>query len=180
MRDDTRMRKKVTSGLKHISEENGLRNQMLDILFFGKNALDEVMLQMGKQMVEAVMLMEREEMTGRDYFPTDPDLKKWASQRGSVYLGDQKIRVFHPRVRDVLNGREVSLKSYEQLKNKGVFSNELLEKMLHGVSAQKYEETVISSAAAVGVSASTVSRHIVEATSQKLKEFRGRSLSDVK
>ena len=42
---------------------------------------------------------------------------------------------------------------------------------------QKYHETVINSAHAVGVSPSSLSRHIIEITSRKLKEFKERDLS---
>jgi hypothetical protein len=39
------------------------------------------------------MLIEREEVAGPDYYPTDPDLQKWAHEEGSLYLGDQKVKV---------------------------------------------------------------------------------------
>jgi transposase-like protein len=128
---------------------------------------------------EAVMLIDREEVTGPEYFPTNPDMAKWASQAGSIYLGDQKVRVSHPRVRDTFHGREVPLASYEKLKEKGAFSEELLQQVLRGLSIQKYEETVVGAAKAFGVSPSSVSRRIVEITGQKLKEFQERSLSEV-
>ena len=47
-----------------------------------------------------------------------------------------------------------------------------------GMSSQKYSETVIETAGAFGVSASSVSRHIVDITAKKLKEFKERDLSD--
>lgn len=46
------------------------------------------------------------------------------------------------------------------------------------MSSQKYSETVIETAGAFGVSASSVSRHIVDITAKKLKEFKERDLSD--
>ena len=65
---------------------------------------------------------------------------KWASQRGSIYVGDQKLCVEHPRLRGPEG--EVVLRTYEQLKNRGGFSEELLSKVLRGMSSRKYEETV--------------------------------------
>ena len=43
----------------------------------------------------------------------------------------------------------------------GQFSEELLEKVLRGVSAQNYTDTVIDSAQAFGVSPSSMSRRMV-------------------
>lgn len=51
---------------------------------------------------------------------------------------------------------------------------------MRGISSQKYSETVIEAANAFGVSASTVSRHIVAVTTKKLQEFKQRDLSDFK
>jgi hypothetical protein len=57
--------------------------------------------------------------------------------------------------------------SYARLRTQGTFSEELLEKILRGVSAQKYAETVISWAKAFGVSPTAVSRKRVGLTAQK-------------
>ena len=180
MRKDTILRKQATRGFRNLSEEGWMRDQMFQILAGGKKAFDHVTLSMGKMFAEAIMLMDREEISGPEYYPSDSDIKKWASQRGSVYIGDQKVKVSHPRVRDVLHGKEVPLASYLKLKENDQFSEELLGKILRGMSMQKYEETVVDAAAAFGVSASTLSRRVVEVTGRKLKEFCERSLSDFK
>ena len=180
MRKDTILRKQATKGFRSLSEEGWMRDQMFQILAGGKKAFDHVTLSMGKMFAEAIMLMDREEIAGPEYYPIDSDIKKWASQRGSVYIGDQKVKVSHPRVRDVLHGKEVPLASYLKLKENDQFSEELLGKILRGMSMQKYEETVVDAAAAFGVSASTLSRRVVEVTGRKLKEFCERSLSDFK
>ncbi|HRV23527.1 MAG TPA: hypothetical protein P5240_11040, partial [Syntrophorhabdaceae bacterium] len=64
---------------------------------------------------------------------------------------------------------EIPLASYTILKKPGTFSEELLEKTLRGISLQKYHETVINSAHAIGISPSSLSRNIVEITARKLK-----------
>jgi transposase-like protein len=150
---------------------------LVRVISSGKQALDAVMLEMGRMVAESVMLMEREEVAGPDYYPTDPAFKKWAHEEGSLYLGDQKVKVTRPRLRHVEHG-EVTLQSYARLRTPGAFSEELLEKILRGVSAQKYAETVLQAGEALGVSASTVSRKLVDLTATKLKEFQERSLAD--
>jgi transposase-like protein len=145
----------------------------------GKKALDEVMLDMGRMVAESIMLIEREEVAGPDYYPTDPDLQKWAHEDGSIYIGDQKQKVKHPRLRHVTRG-EVQLKSYQALRSPGQFSEELLEKILRGVSASKYGETVMDAAKAFGVSPTAVSNKLIELTAQKLRQFKERKLEDFK
>jgi transposase-like protein len=179
MRIDTRKRKNAMVGLKQVSGEQVMLGQLLRVINEGKRALDEVMLEMGKMMAESIMLMEREELAGPDYFPTNPDLQKWAHEDGSIYIGDQKIKVKRPRLRDVVHG-EVPLKSYQRLHAAGEFSEELLQKILRGVSASKYGETVIEAAKAFGVSPTEVSNKLIKLTAQKLRQFKERRLEDFK
>ena len=70
----------------------------------------------------------------------------------------------------------MTLQSYTRLRTPGAFSEELLEKILRGVSAQKYAETVLQATEAFGVSPSAVSRKLVDLTATKLKAFQERSL----
>ena len=71
----------------------------------------------------------------------------------------------------------MSLPSYEKLKESGAFSEELLSKLMAGISARQYNSTVTKAAEAFGVSPSSVSRHFVKASAKKLKEFVERDLS---
>jgi putative transposase len=177
MRHDTRQRKHAMAGLRAISGKERMLGTLVRVISSGKQALDAVMLEMGRMVAESVMLIEREEVAGPDYYPTDPALQKWAHEAGSIFIGDQKVRVKHPRLRHVVHG-EVPMKSYVRLHSPGQFSEELLEKILRGVSAKKYTETVIDSAQAFGVSPSSVSQKMVSLTAQKLKAFQARSLAE--
>jgi hypothetical protein len=40
-----------------------------------------------------VMHFEREEIAGHDYDPSDPAHQKWAHEKGSIFIGDQKVPV---------------------------------------------------------------------------------------
>jgi putative transposase len=179
MRRDTRQRKRALAGLRAIAGQDEMLGTLVRVISSGKQALDAVMLEMGRLVAESVMLMEREQMAGPDYYPTDPAFKKWAHEEGSLYLGDQKVNVTRPRLRHVEQG-EVTLQSYTRLRAPGAFSEELLEKILRGMSAQKYAETVLQAGEALGVSPSTVSRKLVDLTATKLKEFQERSLGTFK
>ena len=162
--------------LKATQEQEWWADQVVQVMLHGKRALDAAMLDVGRLVAETLMYMEREERSGPDYHPTSSGLMKWASQRGSIYVGDQKLCVEHPRLRGPEG--EVVLRTYEQLKNRGGFSEELLSKVLRGMSSRKYEETVTEAGKAFGVTPSSVSRHLVEATAKQLKQFRERSLEE--
>lgn len=179
MRIDTKQRKKAMSGFREMSGSDQAREALFKVISHGKQALDEVFMDVGRMLAESIMLMEREELAGPDYHPTNPRLQKWAHEDGSIYIADQKVKVSRPRLRDIESG-EVELKSYNKLRNHGQFSEEMLNKILRGVSAQKYEETVLGAASSFGVSSSSVSKKMVEITAKKLSEFQKRPLADFK
>jgi transposase-like protein len=176
MRVNTKKRKKARRDFEQMYGKQEMIDRMYRIISQGKQGLDAFLLEIGRTMAETIMYIEREELSGPEYYPISSKIQKWASQGGSIYLGDQKISVEHPRLRS--KKRELALESYQKLKEPGAFSEELLCKILRGISSQKYSETVIEAANAIGVSASSVSRHIVAVTTRKLKEFKERDLSE--
>jgi len=177
MRVDTRRRKKAREGFEQMYGVQGFASRMIHIVQAGKRGLDCLHMELGAMLCEALMDIEREEISGPDHAPIHPGVYKWAYQGGSVYCGDQKLRVRRPRLRGPHG--EIQLGTYEKLKSPGIFSEEILGKVLRGISERRYGETVIGAAQAFGVSASAVSKRIVEATSRKLKEFKERNLSDI-
>ena len=176
MKDNTRKRKKAIRSIREAcNEREEINDRLYQVYTQGKLGFDALMKELGKMMAETIMYIEREEISGPDYHPFSSEIKKWASQGGSVYIGDQKIQVEYPRLRGL--GGEIELKSYQKMKGPESFSEELLNKVLRGISCQKYAETVTETANAFGVSPSSVSRHIIEATGKQLKEFKERDLS---
>jgi transposase-like protein len=175
MKKTTKQRKKARKGMEAAYGRSWLTEHLFLILAKGKQGFDAMMMELGRMMAETIMYIEREEVAGPDYQPLSPDIWKWASQAGSVYIGDQKVKAAHPRLRGPQG--EIPLKSYQRLKGPEGFSEELLMKVMRGISCQKYSETVVEAAEAFGVSASSISRHIIEATTKQLQEFKHRSLS---
>jgi len=176
MKQETRQRKHTTTIFKALRGQEWLAEHVAQILETGKESLDRFLLELGSMVAETVMLLEREELAGPDYCPKTRGVYKWAGQPGSVFIGDQKVRVMHPRLRGPHG--EIPLPTYRKLRARRAFSEELLGKVLRGLSAQKYQETVVEAAQAFGVSPTAVSTHLIEATTQKLKTFKERSLKD--
>ena len=174
MREDTIRRKKATRLFQEIDGRRWLVERMGQILVQGKHGIDGLSLELGRMVAEAIMYIEREEMAGPDYHPYSSEIQKWASQAGSMFVGDRKLRVVRPRLRGPEG--EMALGTYRKLRERDGFSEELLGKVLRGLSGRRYRETLVEAGQAFGVSASSVSRHIVEVTAKKLKEFRERSL----
>ena len=176
MRADTIWRKKASRLFQEMRGGSWLVEQVGEIISQGKRGLDGLVLELGRMVAEAIMYMEREEIAGPDYRPYRSEVYKWASQRGSVFIGDRKVKLDHPRLRGPQG--EMGLRTYGKQKERGKFSEELLGRVLRGLAGRRYQETLVEAAGAFGVSPSSVSRHLIEATAGKLKEFRERTLKD--
>ena len=177
MKKATRGRKDKANTIRHAMGDDLMAEITTGILSEGKSILDSAITDIGRTLVEGILYMQREQIAGPDFMPT-PGYIKGGSQQGSVFVGSQKLRIRYPRVQHEETG-EVPLEAYTALKQRGAFSEELLAKSLRGLSGRRYDETIGDVADAFGVSKSSVSRHIVEATTQKLKEFQERDLSDI-
>lgn len=176
MKQETRQRKHTTTILKALRGQEWLAEHVAQILETGKESLDRFLFELGGMVAETLMLVEREALTGPDYCPKTRGVYKWAGEPGSVYIGDQKVPVMRPRLRGPEGERTLPL--YTKLKERQAFSDALLAKALRGLSAQKYQETVVEAAQAFGISPTAVSTHLIEATTQKLRAFKDRPLDD--
>ena len=110
--------KKVTSSHKQIKWETGTMEKVKETL----SGLDDLemrveliqsLIPLGLAAVADVLCQEVEALCGtrNSRKEAKQPLRRWGRQAGSVYLGDQKIRVSVPRVRDVTTKREAPLLS---------------------------------------------------------------------
>ena len=175
MKEETKQRKKAMAGFRQWTNQEQRRQQLYEIVQSGKQSLDALVFDLGRHLAEFILYSEREELAGPDYQPSHKGLYKWAAEPGSVYLGGQKVGVERPRLR---KDKEVSLESYQAMKKPQGFSEQLLAQSLAGLSARKYRQTLVNAAEAFGVSPSAVSEHLIEVTTEKLKEFKERPLQD--
>lgn len=83
----------------------------------GRIELIQMLIPLGLQAVEEELQSEVIQIAGDRYSRSLPQFKRWGRNGGSVYLGDRKVSIKVPRVRDVLNDEEVSLTSYRGLQN---------------------------------------------------------------
>ncbi len=139
----------------------------------------QLLIPLGLQAVAEELERAVVELAGARYQrkAAEQPLRRWGSQRGSVYLGDQKLPVDVPRVRDIDNGSEISLSAYQALQAPRHLDEGLLRRMLKGIATRNYEACAETVPETFGLSSSTVSRRYVKATARKLAQFQERSLA---
>ena len=140
----------------------------------------QLLIPLGLQAVTDELQQAVVELAGPRYQRKSPDqpLRRWGSQLGSVYLGDQKLPVDVPRVRNVDDGTEISLEVYQALQTPRNMDQGLLLRMLKGIATRNYKVCAETVPEAFGLSASTVSRRYVKATARKLAQFQERCLEE--
>ncbi|MEK7747931.1 MAG: hypothetical protein AAB300_02500, partial [Nitrospirota bacterium] len=74
--------------------------------------LIQQLIPLGLMAVEEELQSEVTRLAGGYYQRDAKAMKRWGSNPGSVCLGNQKLSIAVPRVRDQATGKEVSLKSY--------------------------------------------------------------------
>ena len=138
----------------------------------------QMLIPLGLQAVTEELQRAVVELAGPRYERkgSDQPLRRWGSQRGSVYLADQKLPVEVPRVRNVASGTEVPLRAYQALQRPRQMDEGLLLRMLKGIATRNYEACAETVPEAFGLSRSSVSRRYVKGTARKLAEFQERSL----
>ena len=140
-------------------------------------ALIQELIPLGLMHIEELLQAEVLQLAGERYRRNGTaGYKRWGSQRGSVYIKDQKIPIKVQRVRDVRNNKEKCLSTYERLQKPREVDEGLLRRVLHGISVRNYRECSEAIPEAFSLSASSVSRKYIQASSRKLKDLMERRL----
>jgi transposase-like protein len=95
-----------------------------------------------------------------------------------VYLGDQKVRIRVPRVRNRGTDEEVPLQAYQRLQSPTVIDHLALQRVINGISTGKYEKAALSVPETFGIKRSSVSRRFIRASARKLAALNERDLSN--
>lgn len=138
--------------------------------------LMQMLIPVGLVAVEEQMQAEVQALAGARY-ERGSGVDRWGYNGGSVYLGDQKVSVRVPRVRDRQTNREVPLNSYRGLQNPQMIDELTLRRVLKGLSQRSYEEAAIRIPATFGIRKNSVSKRFIKASAKKLTAFLERDLS---
>jgi len=141
-------------------------------------ALIQALIPLGLEAVHDALRLEVEELAGRAMrAPVDaPGHVRWSKERGSVYLGDQKLPVLYQRVRDQRRDVEVPLETYQRFQQPRALDEGLLRRVLLGLSCRRYAECAEAVPEAFGLAPSTVSRRYIRASARQLQALSERRL----
>lgn len=142
-------------------------------------SLIQALIPLGLQAVEEALQREVLALAGTRYAHDDrPGIARWGSQRGSIYLADQKIPITVPRVRDLQAKTELPLATYAQFQMPRAHDVGLFRKVLAGISTREYAAAAEAVPEAFGLAKSTVSRRFIRASAQALQQFHARRHDD--
>lgn len=102
------------------------------------------------------------------------DASRWGTQPGSITLGNQRVSISRPRVRQ--DGREVPLPTYTRFQDPEIFDQTVFDQGLKHVSQRDYEKGLPQIAASFGMSKSSVSRSWVKSTKKQVEKLLNRDL----
>lgn len=141
--------------------------------------LIQALIPIGLEAVNELLQQEVVSLVGARYSRGggEGDCARWGRQQGSIYLGDHKVTVTVPRVRNLRRGQEVPLASYQALGHPRRAEEAALRKVLKGLSCRDYEACVEPAAGTFGLAASSLSRRFKRASAKKLAEMTERDLS---
>ena len=144
-----------------------------------KVALIQALIPLGLQAVQETLEAEVTALAGARYQRAgrQPGHVRWSQQQGSVYLGDQKLPVRFPRVRNVHTNAEVPLVTYEKLQRPRDLDDGLLRRVVVGLSCGRYQECAETVPETFGLSRATVSRRFIRASAARLKALVERDLT---
>lgn len=174
------MKKIIKKGLRSKAKDHvDLNRELAGQEWDGESrlAMIQMLIPLGLQAVEEELQFEVIRIAGERYSRNHPQFKRWGRNAGSVYLGDQKVSVSVPRVRDVLHGQEVSLSSYRGLQNPRSIDEVVFKRVINGISSRKYAQAVMEVPETFGIKKTSISRRFIRASARKLKECLERDLS---
>ena len=90
--------KKRIEKMAGIYGQEKITEMLFSVVAHGKLVMDDYIRELGRTLAEIIMYMEREQIAGPDYRPYSPDVQKWASQPGSVFIGREKVKLKYPRL----------------------------------------------------------------------------------
>ena len=130
-----------------------------------------LLIPLGLEALKQEFLKEIEAHVGSCYSRKNHGRRRWGKNPGSVFLGDVKVPLEIPRVRDTKNNREIALKSYEYFQDSQRIDDQIFRRVIKGLSSRDYESACQQAPGVFGLKKSTISKTFVRASAAKLKEL---------
>jgi len=136
---------------------------------------------LAEMLAREIMEEEVQTLAGPRYQRDKPHggrYSRWGVNPGSIQIGDERVPVAVPRVRDTEAQKEQPLESYQQMKHPVELSSQLEEAILLGLSQRDYQRVASAFTDGFGLSQSMVSRRFQERSRKALEAFENRSLNE--
>jgi putative transposase len=176
----TRADEKSASIIQQFCQANGqILLPLVERIQSASEAVNSVVHELSHQILETILRLSAENVAGpRTPGKPSGDIRWYGSQPGTVALADRKVKVQRPRLRHKTGG-EVPVPAYESLRENKALGQQMLGTILRGVSTREYDEVLPAIASTVGVSRSAVSRQVIEASTEQLKQLQERRWDSV-
>jgi len=135
----------------------------------------EVAKILANQMIEDEVKSKAGERYERDK-PEDGQYSRWGSNPGSIRIGEEKVKIRVPRIKNNHTDQTQSPENYKKLRQIELPSESLMKRIILGLSQKDYDEVVKMGVDSFGLSQSSVSKAFIEETADILKEFEKREL----
>jgi transposase-like protein len=167
-----------------LSQNGQLLLPMVDLIEQCRLACDELIDVAGRATVQAVLELSAEQAAGgprQQGKPRAGDVVWYGRQAGTVMLSDRKLAVQRPRLRQKgSGGKEVEVPAYAAMQDQPRLGARMLDILMRGVSTRQYRGVIPQMADTVGISKSSVSRQIIEASEAEVEAILQRRFDDQK
>jgi len=159
---------------RYLAKNGQVLLPMVELIEQSKMAVDELIDVLGRAQIEAVLRLSAERVAGPPHRGKKGAAVGWhGHEQGRVCLKERKLRVERPRLRKKGQGEdgEVPIPAYEAMRRDEGLGSRRREILLRGVSTRQYRAVLPEMAETVGVSRSSVSREVIEASEEELKHL---------
>lgn len=162
-----------------INQENlrWLLTQPADV----KIAMLESHLDLCRLLVNEILEEEVTSLCGAKYSHEKPHqgrYSRWGVNPGSVRIGEHRLTITVPRIKDHEADHMVTLKSYERLRDTTLDEEYLMRGILLGLSVRDFAD-LHSQPSARALTRSAVDQAFIERSAERLQEFEARRYDDV-
>jgi putative transposase len=156
---------------------------MVDLIEQCRMACDELIDVAGRATIQAVLELSAEQVAGprQQGKQRTGEVGWYGQQSGKVMLSDRKLAVQRPRLRQRGPGadKEVEVPAYAAMQDEPRLGARMLDILMRGVSTRQYRGVIPEMADTVGVSKSSVSRQMIEASEAEVEALLGRRFDQV-
>ena len=157
---------------------------MVDLIEQCQMACDELIDVAGRATIQAVLGLSAQQVAGprQQGKQRTGEVVWYGQQSGTVMLSDRKLAVNRPRLRQKGPGagKEVEVPAYAAMQDQPRLSARMLDILMRGVSTRQYRSVIPEMADTVGVSKSSVSRQIIEASEAEVETLLERRFDELK